>query len=74
MMANDYVVYSWCKTKLDEYVADKALSNEERAVNVCEAGVEALRGLEAVLQHNLQELVGQVKRHTLKPGDGGISN
>jgi hypothetical protein len=57
MMANDYLVCSWCKTKLDAYAADKALSNEERAEKVCEVGVEALRATEAVLQHNLQEIV-----------------
>src|SRR5215212_9236151 len=48
-------VWTWCQTKLDAYAADGSLSDEERAAKVCEVGVEALRGLEAVLLHNLQE-------------------
>ena len=55
MAANNYLVCSWCQTKLDAYAADGSLSDEERAAKVCEVGVEALRGLEAVLLHNLQE-------------------
>jgi DNA-binding CsgD family transcriptional regulator len=58
MAANYYVVFSWCKTKLDSYAADTSLSNEEWAAKVCEVGVEALRGSEAVLLHNLQEELG----------------
>ena len=55
MAANNYLVCSWCQTKLDAYAADGSLSDEERAAKVCEVGVEALRGLEAVLLHNLQK-------------------
>ena len=55
MAANYYLVYSWCQTKLDAYAADRSLSKEERTTKVCEVGIEALRGTEAVLLHNLQE-------------------
>jgi hypothetical protein len=55
MTANNYLVYSRCQAKLDAYAADKSLSDEERAAKICEVGVEALRGQEAVLLHNLQE-------------------
>jgi hypothetical protein len=56
MRANDYLVYSQCQTKLEAYAADKSLSSEKRAAKVCKVGVEALRGRESVLLHNLQEL------------------
>ncbi len=55
MEANTYLVYSWCQTKLDAYTADKSLSDEQRAAKMCEVGVEALRALDAVLLHILQE-------------------
>jgi DNA-binding CsgD family transcriptional regulator len=56
LAANHYLVLSRCQTKLDAYAADVSLSNEERAVKVCEVGVEALRGIEQAYLHNLQEL------------------
>jgi DNA-binding CsgD family transcriptional regulator len=56
LAANHYLVLSRCQTKLDAYAADVSLSNKERAVKVCEVGVEALRGIEQALLHNLQEL------------------
>jgi hypothetical protein len=58
-VANRYLVFSWCRTKLDAYAADTSLSNEEWAAKVCEVGVEALRGMEAASQHSLQELLGR---------------
>jgi hypothetical protein len=58
MTANYYLVFSWCQAKFDAYAADRSLSNEEWAAKVCEVGVEALQGTEAVLQHNLQEELG----------------
>jgi DNA-binding CsgD family transcriptional regulator len=56
LAANHYLVLSRCQTKLDAYAADVSLSNRERAVKVCEVGVEALRGIEQAYLHNLQEL------------------
>jgi hypothetical protein len=55
LAANHYLVLWWCQTKLDAYTADRSLSSEERAAKMCEVGVEALRGLDAVLLHNVQE-------------------
>jgi DNA-binding CsgD family transcriptional regulator len=56
LAANHYLVLSRCQTKLDTYAADVTLSMEERAVKICEVGVEALRGIEQAYLHNLQEL------------------
>jgi DNA-binding CsgD family transcriptional regulator len=56
LAANHYLVLARCQTKLDAYAADVSLSNRERAVKVCEVGVEALRGIEQAYLHNLQEL------------------
>jgi len=56
LAANHYLVLSRCQTKLDAYAADVTLSKEERAVKICEVGVEALRGIEQAYLHNLQEL------------------
>ena len=56
MRANLYVVFSWCQTKLAAIAADRSLSDEEQAAKVCEVGVEAVRGVEQVYLHNLQEL------------------
>jgi DNA-binding CsgD family transcriptional regulator len=56
LAANHYLVLSQCQTKLDTYAADVTLSMEERAVKICEVGVEALRGIEQAYLHNLQEL------------------
>jgi len=56
LAANHYLVLLRCQRKLDAYAADVSLSNKERAVKVCEVGVEALRGIEQAYLHNLQEL------------------
>jgi DNA-binding CsgD family transcriptional regulator len=56
MLANLYVVFSWCQTKLAAIAADRSLSDEEQAARACEVGVEAMHGVEQVYLHNLQEL------------------
>src|SRR5215207_1563561 len=56
MLANLYVVFSWCQTKLAAIAADRSLSDEEQAVKACEVAVEAMRGVEQAYLHNLQEL------------------
>jgi DNA-binding CsgD family transcriptional regulator len=54
--ANLHLVFSWCQAKLAAIAADRSLSDEEQAAKVCEVGVEAVRGVEQVYLHNLQEL------------------
>jgi D-mannonate dehydratase len=49
LAANYYLVFSWCKTKLDAYAADKSLSEQEWEAKVCQVGIEALVAGEAVL-------------------------
>ena len=56
MRANLHLVFSWCQSKLAAIAADRSLSDEARAASVCEVGVEAMRGIEQVYLHNLQEL------------------
>lgn len=56
LAANHYLVLLRCQTKLDAYAADVTLSKKERAVKVCEVGVEALRGIQSAYLHNLREL------------------
>ena len=57
--ANYFLVFAWCKTKLDALAVDMTLSDEERAQKACEVGVEALRAIEQAFLHSLQELLLQ---------------
>jgi hypothetical protein len=59
--ANRYLVYSRCQETLDALAADASLSTDNRAANSCEVGLAALRGIEAAIEHYLQDLAEQTK-------------
>jgi DNA-binding CsgD family transcriptional regulator len=61
MRANYFLVFAWCKTKLDALAVDMTLSDEERAQKACEVGAEALRGIEQAYLHNLEEMLLQTR-------------
>jgi DNA-binding CsgD family transcriptional regulator len=56
MAANTYLVFKVCQAKLDAYANDTSLSGEDRAIQVCTAGIEVLEATEAVLLHARTEL------------------